>query len=232
MESTLPEIPFVRELAARHRVVLLGGIAVIAHGLTRQTKDYDIWLEPFADSTEWAEKLLAVCAVFPATRLWSLAGRCVLPTQEVASEIEANGVLRVEGFKLPVDVFRRPNGLVMEEFDRVWDRAQPLADGVRLPDELDLHQTKAETGRDHDFKDQSFLESRVKSRFRERLPVCEPDEAIRLMERYADPELLGYALESPHGQVRNYALNILREFEAEGDPYSRDILARWHTRHG
>ena len=31
-------------LANRRRVVLLGGMAVILHGLSRSTKDYDIWL--------------------------------------------------------------------------------------------------------------------------------------------------------------------------------------------
>ena len=34
-------------LASKRRTVLLGGMAVILHGLSRNTKDYDIWLDPF-----------------------------------------------------------------------------------------------------------------------------------------------------------------------------------------
>ena len=36
-------------LAGKRRTVLLGGMAVILHGLSRNTKDYDIWLDPLPD---------------------------------------------------------------------------------------------------------------------------------------------------------------------------------------
>jgi hypothetical protein len=205
-------------------------MAVIAHGLTRQTKDFDLWTDPLADATAWATGLSEVCNLFPEARLWSLANRCILSPRDVAEEVEDFGVLRVDGLGLPIDVFRKPNGLELEDFERVWSTSQVLRDGVRLPQEMDLHATKAETNREHDWKDQSFLEGKIKARFRERMPVCEAPEAISMMESYADPEVLVFALESPHAGVREYALKILAEFEADGDPYSRDILADWRKK--
>ena len=230
MEKDLSKNIFIRELAGRHRVVLLGGMAVIAHGLSRHTKDFDVWLEPFGSPAEWASNLCEVVQSLPGARLWSLARRCAIAPGEVAEEISAYDVLRVEGFGLPVDVFRKPNETELEAFESVWAAAQPMEDGVRLPDEIDLFLTKSETGREHDWDDQSFLTAKVKSRARARLPVCDPIEGLGLIKRYADPEVLAFALESPHAEVRDYALKLLHEFEAEGDPYSRDILAAWRQR--
>jgi hypothetical protein len=44
MEKTVEQ--FIEQLAIRARVLMIGGLAVIAHGLSRATKDADIWLEP------------------------------------------------------------------------------------------------------------------------------------------------------------------------------------------
>ena len=118
----------------------------------------------------------------------------------------------------------------LEDFETVWAAAKPMEDGTRLPSEPHLLVTKANTGREHDFQDQLFLEGRVKARYRERLPVCDAEEARGLMERFLDPEVLAFALENPEAEVRAMALAHLREFEAEGDPYSRDILAAWRTK--
>ena len=41
-------------LAGKRRTVLLGGMAMILHGLSRNTKDYDIWLDPLPDAQTWA----------------------------------------------------------------------------------------------------------------------------------------------------------------------------------
>jgi hypothetical protein len=51
-----------------------------------------------------------------------------------------------------------------------------------------------------------------------------------LIERFLDPEVLAFALDNPGAEVRAMALAHLREFEAEGDPYSRDILAAWRVK--
>lgn len=230
MEANIPQNLFIRELAARHRVILLDGMAVIAHGLPRETKDYNIWLEPFGSAAEWAEKLLAVMRNLSQARLWSLAQRRELANKELAGEIDGCGVVRVMGFVMPADVFRKPNTLELEDFERVWSATRRMEDNVALPDVIDLYATKANTGREQDWQDQLFLESLVKKRYRERLPVCDVAEARALLERFLDPEVLQFALDNPAAEVRELALRHLREFEAEGDPYSRDILAAWRKK--
>ena len=42
----------IRRLAGEFRVLTLGGLAVIATGLSRNTYDADIWVEPFASPQE------------------------------------------------------------------------------------------------------------------------------------------------------------------------------------
>jgi len=217
---------FIHALATRHRVILLGGMAIITHGLSRKTKDVDIWLEPMTNSKAWAEALIQCAMDFPDCYLWSLADRKVLTPGELPEEIEDCGVLRVSGLDRDIDVFRNPNELGAESFEEVWERSVKVLDGgVRLPDPVDLHISKANTGREHDWKDQIFLESLIKARLKERLPVCDLAEATTLLDRFLDPEALQYAKTNPHPEVRSLVLGYLREFEAEGDPYSRDILA-------
>ncbi|MDP1591176.1 MAG: hypothetical protein Q8M07_25705 [Prosthecobacter sp.] len=226
METRLSTDDFTRELASRHRVLLLGGMAIIAHGLSRPTKDSDIWLEPFATVEEWVTKCLEVVSAFPGSYIWSLAERRRLDAfEEVVADISDYGVIRISGLDLPLDIFRKPNELELDEFEAVWAAAKPLNSGLRLPHEMDLYRTKANTGREHDWKDQLFLESLVKARFKERLPVCDLAEATSMLDRFLDPEALQHARTNPHPEVRALALKYLREFEAEGDPYSRDILA-------
>lgn len=221
---------FVTQLAQHHRVLMLGGMAVIAHGFSRKTKDVDVWLEPTESAATWAAALSAATPAFATARFWSLAQKRDLSAQEIAGEASDFGVVRVSGFDRDIDVFRRPNELELEDFEEVWAVAKPMEDGTRLPTEPHLLVTKANTGREHDFQDQLFLEGRVKARYRERLPVCDAAEARGLMERFLDPEVLAFALENPDAEVRAMALAHLREFEAEGDPYSRDILAAWWTK--
>lgn len=230
METNPPKNLFLCRLAEKHRVILLGGMAVIAYGFSRRTKDYDVWLEPFADCNQWARNLLSVTAEYPEAYLWSLAQKRRLEPDEAAHEVEDFGVLRIGGLNLPVDVFRKPNELEAEDFDRVWAASSKLEEGFALPHELDLYVTKANTGREHDFKDQLFLEGRVKKKFQQRLPVCDLAEAKDMLDRFLDPEVLGHGLDNPDSAVRELMLGYLRELEAEGDPYSRDILAAWRTR--
>lgn len=218
----------ISALATQHRVLMLGGMAVISYGLDRKTKDVDVWLEPMADAEAWASVLVAITGGMSSARLWSLAQRRYLMAEEVADEIADFGVLRVSGLDRDVDIFRKPNELEIEDFDLVWNRASELPGGIRLPHELDLYMTKANTGREHDLQDQLFLERRVKDRFRERLPMCDFEEALALLNRFADPEVLSFALRNSRADVRDLALGMLREFEADGDPFSRDILANWN----
>ncbi len=204
---------------------MLGGMAVIAHGRSRHTKDFGIWLDPFETSALWAEHLLSTLKEVPQAYAWSLAERRRLDDFEFAEEAETYGVLRIGGLDLPVDVFRRPNEFSEGDFESVWKSASVLEDGVALPSPVHLYVTKINTGRQHDLDDIAFLESLIKARFKERLPVCDLAEATSLLDRFLDPEALQYAKDNPHPEVRALVLGYLREFEAEGDPYSRDILA-------
>lgn len=230
MEADLPKNLFIRRLAEKHRVLMLGGMAVIAYGRSRHTKDFDIWLEPFVDPAMWAQHLTAVLREFPESHIWSLAQRRKLQPAEIAAEIEDFDVLRIGGFDLPVDVFRKPNEFEEGDFEQVWSQSSAMDGGVRLPHELHLYVTKINTGREHDLDDIAFLETKVKERFRKRLPVCDLTEAKGMLDRFLDPEVLQYGLDNSDPAVRDLVLGYLHEFEAEGDPYSRDILAAWKAR--
>lgn len=223
---------FVASLAKRHRVLLLGGMAVIAHGLSRKTKDVDVWLEPMQSPEVWASSLSGVAGAFPTARFWSLARHRNLSAQELAADAAEFGVVRVAGFDRDIDVFRKPNEFKLEEFEPVWANSKLMEDATHLTNAIDLLVTKANTGREQDWQDQLFLESLVKKRYRERLPVCNEAEARALLERFLDPEVLQFALDNSNAEVRELALRHLREFEAEGDPYSRDILAAWRKKSG
>lgn len=228
MEPPLKADIFIHSLAAENRVVLIGGMAIISHGLSRRTKDVDIWLDPMESADVWTSRLLYTAGLFPDSQFWSLAQRCSLSPAEIAEEITEVGVVRITGLDRDIDIFRRPNELGEESFDEVWTRSvRVLSGGIRLPDPLDLHITKANTGREHDLKDQLFLETLIKASFRERLAVCDLTEATSMFDRFLDPEVLQYARTNPNLGVRELARKYLHEFEVAGDPYSRDILADW-----
>lgn len=227
MEERASANLFVRELARRRRVMLVGGLAVIAHGLERKTKDVDIWLEPLTDTAAWAGVIAGVLDELRTGRFWSLQRNDVLLPEEVAADVTATGAVRVTGFDREVDVFRKPNELSVMDFDRVWSLSSAFDDGVRLPHEVDILVTKLNTGRDRDEADVHFLEARVRRRFSERLSVCGLEEARSLLDRYVDPRVLEAALTNPKGEVRAHAVALLEQLEADGDPYSRDILRRF-----
>ena len=51
MEGTVQEL--IDRLTVEHRVVIVGGVAVIAHGMSRHTKDADVWLDPMDSAEKW-----------------------------------------------------------------------------------------------------------------------------------------------------------------------------------
>ncbi len=221
---------FIETLARHNRVILLGGAAVIAHGLNRTTKDIDVWLEPGDSPEAWVASFLTEVERIEGAALWSLARSAVLPSSDATDEIVKFGVVRVIGLDRDTDLFRNPNELEPGDFDEIWGRAAPLRDGTRLMDEIDLYVTKANTGRNHDRQDQLFLESLIKEDLAKRLPSCGLDEARSLLARFLDPEVLRFALDNPNEAVRRLAIKYLQEFETEGDPYSHDILREWHAK--
>lgn len=215
---------FLETLGRRYRVLLLGGLATIAHGLSRATKDADVWLEPLATPSQWAAALSGVMAHFPQTTLARLLGWETISPDQLAEAIDDIGMIRIQGLEVPLDVFRIPNALLPDDFDEVWQRALPTEQGLRLPDPLDLIVTKLDTGRDQDLKDVFFLEQQVRSSFGDQLETAAPAEARALLDRYADHVVLARALKNPHEEVRVLALELVREFAESGDPFSIDIL--------
>ena len=54
---------FLESLTENFRIILLGGLAVVAHGLPRTTKDADIWLEP-VEFEQWIKNCFLQCQNF------------------------------------------------------------------------------------------------------------------------------------------------------------------------
>lgn len=224
MGATLQQ--FLARVATRQRVVLIGGLAVIAHGYSRPTKDGDAWLDPLGSPESWARRVRETLREFPETRLWSLAERRALEADELASTAEIDGVFRVHGLNGDLDLFYRPNGLQCADFEAVWQRGAPWAEEVRVMDALDLLLTKESTGRDQDQKDVFHLEGIVRRGFGERLLAATPAEARAIFDRYIDHVVAEQALKNPDPAVRALAREVLEELAAQGDPFARDLLEK------
>jgi len=119
---------FVKRLASVHRVVVIGGLAVIAHGRNRSTKDADIWLEPFTSAEEWSENVILFCEQFQDLTLHGLPGWKLLNRQSIAEFVEQTGMIRINGLNYPLDIFRRPNEFEADDFDAVCKRATRTED--------------------------------------------------------------------------------------------------------
>jgi hypothetical protein len=145
---------------------------------------------------------------------------------ELASVIERDHVLRIAGLDRPLDVFREPNQLAVDGFDEVWERAQPMDDGTRLPDPIDLLVSKQETGRDRDRADIIFLEGKIEADYLARLPAASVPEAEAMLARFLTPRIAEQAMDHTHPAVQDLGLGFLNELAAEGDPFAAEILRR------
>ncbi len=139
-------------LANRRRVVLLGGMAVILHGLSRSTKDYDIWLDPLPEPEVWAleiKELMAVEPTFQAQRIDPVFFGNWLPVSrtDIARVGVEDGLIRLAGVDRPIDVFYLPNEIEISDFEGVWQRSTPMEHGLRLIEKIDLIVTKQLTDR-------------------------------------------------------------------------------------
>jgi len=215
---------FLVRLAQRGRVILIGGLAVIAHGFSRATKDGDVWLEPCDSSEQWSQLLISVLTEFAGLKLAAPPGWRIIVPNALAVVIEDVGMIRIQGLDCPLDVFRKPNELETNDFDAVWARATPTEQGLRLPDPVDLILTKLETGRDQDRDDIQFLTRKVQADMGGRLETATPAEADTLLAKYSDSVVLRRALLNPHEAVRQIALSQLHRFAEDGDPFAIDIL--------
>jgi hypothetical protein len=80
------------------------------------------------------------------------------------------------------------------------------------------------TNREKDEHDIRFLESLVRKRWVHLLPLATIEEAKELLSRFVDWQTCEAALRNNDPAVREMALSQLREFAAEGDPFSQAIL--------
>lgn len=219
-----PTDHFVKLLTRSHRVVVLGGLAVIAHGLSRSTYDGDIWLDPMGSTSEWTAFLERVCQEFGGLTLHRLPGWVPVSGQDLVNAVDETNMVRIQGLDCPLDVFRKPNEIESGDFDAICGRAVIRRDGTLLPHPLDLIQSKLDTGREKDFHDIQHLESLVRADYKARLPVATLEEAEGMLERYSEWQVLVAAMENPLAEVRELAMTHLREFATAGDPFSLAIL--------
>lgn len=216
-------------LAGQRRTVLLGGMAVILHGLNRSTKDVDIWMDPIPDVDAWLTPIRRLLLQERALRLerighvpgaWDQIG--ITDLAVVANE---DGLVRVAGTDRPIDVFYLPNELEAADFEDVWQRGEPLEHGIKLMEEIDLIVTKQLTDRAHDQTDIRFLQDKIEADYRNRLRTCSASEAQAMLARFATPEIAAFAIkEAGDADVRALGWKLLNEMRDAGDPFAEDLI--------
>lgn len=217
--------PYISKLTASHRVVLLGGLAVIAHGYSRNTKDVDIWLDPMDETSDWLDVILKINQEFDDLTIHTLPGWQELKGDDLITNIELVGMVRVLGLECPLDIFRVPNGLAKNDFQRIWTSGSVMNDGTHLPTAIELLATKENTGRARDFGDWSFLILKAREEQGDALAKAETTEqAHSILEDYFDYEICKRGLKNPHPEVRAVILEELRILAADGDPFAKEIL--------
>lgn len=216
---------FIRHLSSNHRVVVIGGLAVIAHGLSRTTMDADVWLDPLDSHESWSKALADACRPFPGLTMHRLPGWREIDETGIPEVAEQVGMVRIHGLNCPLDIFRRPNEFEETGFEAVFQRATRNDDGTYLPDPLDLLQSKLDTDREKDLHDIQHLESVVRRRYFAQLPTASLADATDMLDRFSDWQVLRAALTNPDSAVQDLARRHLHEFAELGDPFSQAILA-------
>ncbi len=216
----------VQSIAGSRRTILLGGMAVILHGLPRVTRDVDIWVDPGPSEREWSDWLLDWLRMAPGFRATRLPVGDPVDDGSLPEVIAQDHLIRLAGADQPLDVFRVPNEFGAEEFGEVWNRATSLAgQAARLIDPIDLIITKKLTGRERDMADILFLEEKVENDARARVSGWSVEDAARFFTRFETPALAhAVATLGRDEAVREFGKNSLRAFAAEGDPFAADFL--------
>lgn len=214
------------QLARGHRVLMLGGLAVVGHGLSRSTFDSDVWLDPDLPLGDWCHAVCRITVGQSHLQIVSIGNWQNISVKDFPEVISRDGVVRIVGANQPLDIFRKPNQLDPAEFNEVWSRSQILDDGTRLPDPIDLLVSKQETGRDKDQTDIIFLEGKIQADYLARLPRASRDEAVQMLGRFLTPRVAEAALAHSDQAVRDLGLRFLRELSQEGDPFAAEILRK------
>ena len=218
-------VDFVTELTRETRVILLGELAVIGHGMDRGTKDADLWMEPMDSTEEWLDILNLVLDKFEGARIVTLPGWESLCGAALVENLEQVGMVRVGGLGVPLDLFRKPHGVGVEEFDEIWKRSRSLPDRIGLPHPLDLVRTKEDTNRDHDQTDHVYLMSLARRSQGEALAAARnQDEALALMDEFHDYAVLEHGLDNTLPEVRDVIWCEIKQLAADGDPFAKELL--------
>lgn len=226
MENTATADRLIQLLASRFKVITLGGVAVISHGLNRNTYDADIWLDPAGTIADWTSRVGPIIFSFSSARPVRIGTWNPFAEADLAQVIGDDKVIRVMGLDRPIDIFREANELDTSEFDDVWNRAAPLDDGTRVPDVIDLLVTKQATGRDKDMQDIAFLEAKAEREYLAELPTADAEQATRMLARFLTPKVAETGLHHPDESIRSLSLGYLKELADEGDPFAREILEK------
>lgn len=216
----------IRRIAREFRVLTLGGVAVIATGLSRNTFDADIWVDPFSSPEDWAGRLAPLLYGVGTAEPVAIGSWKSIKRGSLADVIARDGVIRIHGLERPLDIFREPNQIEVDSFGEVWERARPMDDGTRLPDAIDLLMSKQDTGRDKDRADIIFLEGKIEADYLERLPGADAAEAAGMLARFLTPRVAEKATEHADPAVRTLGLRFLHELSDEGDPFAAEILRK------
>jgi hypothetical protein len=218
-------VDFVAELTRESRLILLGGLAVIGHGMDRGTKDADLWMEPMNSTVEWLNVLNSILSKFEGARIVTLPGWQNLSGADLVENLEQVGMIRVEGLGVPLDLFRKPNGVEIEEFDEIWERSRSLPDHLGLPHPLDLVRTKENTQRPHDQNDHVYLMSVAREAQGDALAsASNQKEALVLIDEFYDYAVLERGLDNPLPEVREVIWSEIEQLTDDGDPFAKELL--------
>ena len=227
MAVAISTAELTRQLAAAHRVLVLGGLAVVAHGHSRPTYDADVWLDPTLSVENWSEAILKLTDRLDLS-IVSIGDWRPISAADLPMVAEVDGVIRILGANQPLDVFRRPNELPVEEFDRVWAMGILLEDGTRIPDVIDLLVTKQDTGRTKDTQDIAFLEAKAEEQYLAELPEASAEKARAMLARFLTPKIAEAALGHSAENIRQLGRLFLIELTADGDPFAADLVRLHH----
>jgi len=117
---------------------------VIATGLSRNTYTADIWVEPLASAGERSGRIAPLIYDYGTAEPVAMGSWTRIARAQLAEVIDR--VIRISGLERPLDIFREPNQIDVADFNDVWQRSEPMDDGTRLSDPVDLLVSKQETG--------------------------------------------------------------------------------------
>ena len=224
MEHTVEN--FMNELAEEGRILLIGGLAVIAHGLSRATKDADIWFEPFENEQIWADKVNRICKKFENAKLFDVFEGMLISSNDLAVYIVYKKMIRINGLERPLDIFREPNNMEKKDFEQAYSRSNTYYGKYKVMDEIDLLLTKDDTGRKYDIEDQVFLRAKINSEIQSNLESGSYEEVRKYFDRYIDLKCCEAALKNTDPEVKKLAYEMIKLIAEEGDMYAKVFLER------